>query len=210
MTLTLDFQGQILKMLYLRNGRADWHGTKEMWADRMLDSHCDLWLWPHPWPWPWIFKVNFWNSCISGTGGPIRVGVKSEYAIPIPIPAKLKFTIPIPWLTVPIPIPDLQFQFQFRFFFFFLPEASFGLRVLLLPASVCVCVHVCVNPQLVHAMTHHPFKLGSPNLDQRCKRPWLRSLLFCGMIDRDLQGQIELQRKKFTPFWACPCHNSPP
>ena len=42
MTLTLDFQGQILKLLYLRNGRADWHGTKEMWVDRMLDSHCDL------------------------------------------------------------------------------------------------------------------------------------------------------------------------
>ena len=40
--LTLDFQGQILKMLYLRNERADWHGTKGMWVDRMLDPHCDL------------------------------------------------------------------------------------------------------------------------------------------------------------------------
>ena len=62
LTLTLDFQGQILKMLYLsmlRNGRADWHGTKGMWVDRMLDSNCDCQLWPHPWPWPWIFKVNF-------------------------------------------------------------------------------------------------------------------------------------------------------
>ena len=38
----LDFQGQILTMLYLRNGRADWHRTKGMWVDRMLDSHCDL------------------------------------------------------------------------------------------------------------------------------------------------------------------------
>ena len=27
-TLTLDFQGQILKMSYLRNGRTDQHGTK--------------------------------------------------------------------------------------------------------------------------------------------------------------------------------------
>ena len=69
MTLTLDFQGQILKMLYLRNGRADWHGTKGTWVDRMLDSHCDFELWPHPWPWPWIFKVNFLYSCISGMGG---------------------------------------------------------------------------------------------------------------------------------------------
>ena len=35
MTLTLDFQGQILKMQYLRNG------TKGMWVDKMLDSYCD-------------------------------------------------------------------------------------------------------------------------------------------------------------------------
>ena len=77
---------------------------------------------------------------------------------------------------------------------FFLPEASFGLRVLSLPASVCVSVclsvRLCVNHLLVRALTRVPFKLGSPNLDQRCKRPWLRSLLFCGLIDLDLQGQI--------------------
>ena len=42
MTLTLDFQGQILKVLYLRNVRADWHGAKGMWVDRMLDPHCDF------------------------------------------------------------------------------------------------------------------------------------------------------------------------
>ena len=78
----------------------------------------------------------------------------------------------------------------------FLPEASFGLRVLSSPASVCVCVRVCVcvslcvNHLLVRAITRDPFKLGSPNLDQRCKRPWLRSLLFLGVIDHDLQGQI--------------------
>ena len=32
MTLTLEFQGQNLKQLYLRNGVADWHGTKRMWV----------------------------------------------------------------------------------------------------------------------------------------------------------------------------------
>ena len=59
-------------------------------------------------------------------------------------------------------------------------------------ACVCVCVRVCVcvNHLLVRAITWNPFKLGSPNLDQRCKRPWLRSLLFWGAIDLDLQGQI--------------------
>ena len=57
---------------------------------------------------------------------------------------------------------------------------------------VCVCLSVClcVNHLLVRTITRDLFKLGSPNLDQRCKRPWLRSLLFWGAIDLDLQGQI--------------------
>ena len=85
----------------------------------------------------------------------------------------------------------------------FLPEASFGLRVLSLPAYVCVyvcvclCVCVSVNHELVRAIIHQPFKLGSPNLVQRSKTPWLRSLLFFGAIDLD-------------PFWACASHYSPP
>ena len=61
LTLTLDFQGQIFKMLYFRNGRANWHGTKGMCVDRMLDPHCDFELWPHPYPWPLNFKVKFWK-----------------------------------------------------------------------------------------------------------------------------------------------------
>ena len=69
-------------------------------------------------------------------------------------------------------------------------------------ACVCVCVCVClsVNHQLVRAITHQPFKLESPNLDQRWKRPWLRSLLFCGTIDLELQGQIELKSQNFPHF----------
>ena len=38
---------------YLRNGRADHHGTKEIWVDRMWYLLCDLELWL----WPWILKV---------------------------------------------------------------------------------------------------------------------------------------------------------
>ena len=56
--------------------------------------------------------------------------------------------------------------------------------------SVCVCVRPCVNHELVRAITHDPYQLGSPNLDRKCKRPWLRSLLFLGVIDLNLQGQI--------------------
>ena len=69
--MTLDFQGQILKMPYLRNGRADWHGTRGIWVDRMLDPCCDFQCSPLPWPWAWIFKVKFWKSRISGMGWPI-------------------------------------------------------------------------------------------------------------------------------------------
>ena len=82
----------------------------------------------------------------------------------------------------------------------FLPEVSFGLRVLSLPACMYVCVRLSVNHKFVRTITHQPFKLGSPNLDQRCKRPWLRALLFCGMIDHDLQGQIELQSQNLPHF----------
>ena len=87
----------------------------------------------------------------------------------------------------------------FNFSIALLPEASFGLRVLSLPASVRPSVSPSVT-KFVRAITHQPFKLGSPNLDQRCNRPWLRSLLFCGMIDHDLQGQIELQSQNLPHF----------
>ena len=80
MTLTLDFQGQILKMPYLQNGRADWHGTKGMWVDGMLDSDFDFELWPHQWPWPLISKVKFWKCCISRMGGPIDMEWKGYEA----------------------------------------------------------------------------------------------------------------------------------
>ena len=67
----------------------------------------------------------------------------------------------------------------------------------------CRCLRLSVSPlvtKFVRAITHYPFKLGSPNLDQNCKRPWLRSLLCCGTIDRDVEGQIELQRQSLPHF----------
>ena len=75
-TLTLEFQGQILKKLYLWCGVPDWHENKGMWDDSNLDPLCDFELWPHPWPWPWIVKVKFWKICISGIGGSIDMEQK--------------------------------------------------------------------------------------------------------------------------------------
>ena len=69
-----------------------------------------------------------------------------------------------------------------------------------------------VNHTLVHAITHQPFKLESPNLDQRCKRPRVRSLLFCGANDLDLQGRIELKIKNLPRYEHVRCRHdkSPP
>ena len=75
-----------------------------------------------------------------------------------------------------------------------------GIVIACVCVCVCVCVSLCVNHLLVCAITWDPFKLGSPNLDQRCKRPWLRSLLFWGAIDLDLQGQIWLQSQNLPHF----------
>ena len=67
-----------------------------------------------------------------------------------------------------------------------LPEASFGLQVMSLPA----CFRVSVNHELVCAITCHKFELESPNLDQKCKIFCLRSSSFLGLIR--LPGQILL------------------
>ena len=96
MTFTFDFQGQILKMLYLRNGRNEWHGTKGMCVDRMLHPLCDFQLWPQPWPWPWIFKVKFWKSRISGMGWPIDMGWKGCESIECWTHV-VTFNFPLPW-----------------------------------------------------------------------------------------------------------------
>ena len=93
----------------------------------------------------------------------------------------------------------------------YVPSDSFkdsliGVRVHFYPRPVfafgyCRCLRmcVCVCP-CVRTIIHQPFKLGSPNWDQRCKIPWWRSLLFCGAIDLDLQGQIELKSQNLPHF----------
>ena len=65
------------------------------------------------------------------------------------------------------------------------------------PGIVVACICLCARPSFrpsvnnfVCAITHHPFKLGSSNVDQMCKRPWLRSLLFGGWSSTS--GQIYL------------------
>ena len=88
----------------------------------------------------------------------------------------------------------------------FLPEASFGLWVLSLPPSVCPSVRhqVCprdnsspdqvritkFGPQMQNTLVKFPIVLAG-------NWPWP-------------SRSNRIPKSKFTPFWACPCHNSPP
>ena len=56
-TLTLNFQGQILNLLYLNQMWSNCHETKSKHID--LSSRPQMWQWVWPWPWPWYlnFKV---------------------------------------------------------------------------------------------------------------------------------------------------------
>ena len=56
-------------------------------------------------------------------------------------------------------------------------------------ACICVSIPLCVSHELVYKMTHDLFKLGSPNLPQRCKIPWF---VVWGPIDLDLHCQISV------------------
>ena len=74
------------------------------------------------------------------------------------------------------------------------------------------CLRLAVRPSVtkfVRAITDHPFKLGSPNLDHRCKRPWLRSVLFWGWLTLTFKVKCNF-KSKFTPFWVIQRDNSSP
>ena len=71
----------------------------------------------------------------------------------------------------------------------FLPEASFVLWVLSLSmcVSLSVCVRSSVNYELVRAITHDPFKLVSPNVDQEVQSNVIKIHTHT-CIPRPLQG----------------------
>ena len=82
-----------------------------------------------------------------------------------------------------------------------IPKASFSLCVLLLSASVfvsvCVFVRACVcssiNHRLVHPITCQSLKQEPPNLEQKCKTPWLRSLLFWRWLTQTFKVEFNLK-----------------
>ena len=84
-----------------------------------------------------------------------------------------------------------------------LPEASFAFKYfhcLHLSGCVCLCVYLCVNLEVALIITCHLFKIEPPDLNQKCKTPWLGSVFFCGMIDHDPLREIELKVKHLNHF----------
>ena len=83
------------------------------------------------------------------------------------------------------------------------------------PSGIVVaCVCPAVRPSVtkfVRAITHYPFKLGSANLDHRCKTPWLRSLLFWGWLTLAFKVKFNFKVKIYPclSLWFCPRHKSP-
>ena len=154
----------------------------------------------HSWPFenpPCVheyFSINLCHQCVYIDCKCLNFRVVSDVSLSIPIDYVVSvrdkdFTMVSEDLLCHS--DDLALKTGHLFYvIWFLPEASFGLQVLSLAASVCLCVCVCGNHLLVRAITCHPFKLEPPNLDQKNKTPWLRSLLFWGVIDFELQGQI--------------------
>ena len=61
--------------------------------------------------------------------------------------------------------------------------------------------------ELVRSITHYPFQLGSPKMDQRRKIAWLRSLSFWMAIDLDLQGEIWFKKSNFLVSPLLEIHN---
>ena len=94
----------------------------------------------------------------------------------------------------------------------FLPEASFGLRVLSLPASVCLCVclPVCVRqPWACPCHKSSRVQARTIKFGQKVQKVLVKVPIVLGG-DWPWPSRSNLTWKaKFTPFWACPRHNSP-
>ena len=91
----------------------------------------------------------------------------------------------------------------------FLPEASFGLRVLSLPASVCMCVCQSVCQSLACPRDNSgPVQARITKFGPKVQNNLVKVPIVL-WNDRPWPSRPNLRSKsKFTPFWACPHRNS--
>ena len=71
---------------------------------------------------------------------------------------------------------------------------------------VRVCVSLCVNHLLVRVITWDPFKLGSPKMQKTLVKV---PIVLGGNWPWPSRSNLT-SKSEFTPFWACPDHNSSP
>ena len=172
------------------NGKVDWLGMKEVWVGYNVGCTMGFFLahsawqidqFPTCWPmnglfvhWSRVWGVLSFSERLVPYGNVNIEGNIQSHAVVL-----LMMSLWLKWLHF------TQFAIQF------LHKASFDLWV------YCRCLYVClsmsINSELVHLITHHLFKLGSPNLDHRGKRAWLRSLFTEERLTMTFQVKFNLK-----------------
>ena len=102
----------------------------------------------------------------------------------------------------------------------FLPEASFGLRILCLPASVCECIFVC-QPQVCLRHNSSRLQVRTTKFGQKMQINLVKTpivffffLFFVGgcvfFLPWPSRSNLICKPNVQTPFGVCPHHNLPP
>ena len=93
----------------------------------------------------------------------------------------------------------------------FLPETSFGLRVLSLPASVCVCVCLSVCQSLACPRDNSgPVQARIAKFGPKMQKTLVKVPIVLGSNWPWPSRSNLTSKSEFTQFWACPDHNSLP
>ena len=91
----------------------------------------------------------------------------------------------------------------------FLPEASFSLGVLLLPLSVCLSVRPSVHQQVCPRDNSSPVQARITKFGPKMQNTLVKVPIVLGGNQQPSRSNLR-SKSKFTPFWACPHHNSSP
>ena len=94
---------------------------------------------------------------------------------------------------------------------FLLPEASFGLRVLSSPASVCPCPCVCVCQSLACPRDNlEPVQARIAKFGPKMQKTLVKVPIVLGGNWPWPSRSNLTSKSEFTSFWACSDHNSSP
>ena len=93
-------------------------------------------------------------------------------------------------------------------YIFFLPKAIFGLRVLSLPASVCVCVYVCFCVNLCQSLAcprdnSRPVHARINKFEKKVQNNLVKVPIVLWSDPHWPSMSHVIYCSKFTPIWAC-------